>query len=141
MNMLRNFLIISTVISCGGCASSPVVGYHRAFHDETIVVTSEFQFTTGPSAASKMDHTWTIPAGTYHASGVDNNGTYYQAPGSGIRIKARLADRLSGGLYRSGDRYFIYSQGTTEMAALLAGNKPYIWDEVPHEFTKFIEHR
>jgi hypothetical protein len=140
MKFLRQLYMIATML-CVSCTSSPVVGYRAGTSDDSLVVTQEFQYTVGPSSASRMEHTWTLPAGVYHALGTDDSGTYYVAPAEWIRLKARFADRPFGGLYRRGDRFYVFTQATIDIVTLWVGSKPYIWDEVPREFRKFIEHR
>jgi hypothetical protein len=142
MKPLRKLCVTSVIAAlCVSCASSPVVGYHGSTSSDSLVVTQEFQFTTGPSAVSHMQHTWWIPAGVYRAIGADNNGTYYAAPHRYIRLKARFATQTYGGLYRRGDRFFTYTKALTEMNVLFTGSKPYVWDELPPEFAKFVAKR
>ena len=142
MKALRQLAaILATALLCVSCSTSPVVGYRVDFSSESLVVTREFQFTTGPSPASHMNHTWTIPAGVYHAQGNDAYGTYYAAPHRTIGLRARFGTEPAGGLYRRSDTFFTYTQATTEMYSLLVGGKPYVWDQVPLDFAKFVTRR
>ena len=72
---------------------------------------------------------------------LDTTPMFSFAPAGWIPLKARIKTELAGGLYRHGDTFFIYQRAVSGVGALFIGNKPYIWDEVPREFTRLIAHR
>ena len=130
------------------CASSRDSDYHSGSSGEKLVVTRDFQFTSGPSGVSPMQHSCIVPAGVYRSVGADSNGTYYAAPGP-FHFHTRVNVDLRGGLYQRGNQIFTCSlspedapAGVPPGVALIAkaylGSKPHLWDEVPPEFRKYI---
>src|SRR4051812_20164065 len=102
MNSLRLFATICVAaLYCTSCATKRDADYHAVSNGNSLVVTRDFQFTTGPSAVSPMRHTCTIPAGVYRAVGTDSSGTYYAAP-SPFHFRTRVNVDLHGGLFRRG---------------------------------------
>ena len=142
MKTLFRFCVACVIaIACISCASSPVVGYRRGPTNDSLMVSQEFKFSTGPSSVSHMQHTWTIPAGVYHEVATDSSGTYYRAP-TALHLKARLGIALPGGLYRRDGHFFTYQEpATTNLTRIYIGSEPYVWDQIPAELSKLIKQR
>ena len=132
------------------CASSRDADYRAISNGEKLEVIRDFQFTSGPSDVSRMQHTCTIPAGEYSAVGADSSGTFYAAP-SPFHFITRVKVDLHGGLYRRGTQFFTCSlplegppsgvaPGLFFIGKAYLGRKPHIWDSVPAEFSRFVHH-
>ncbi len=143
--------ICIAALCCSSCATKRDADYHAVSNGNSLVVTRDFQFTSGPSAVSPMRHTCTIPAGVYRAVGSDNSGTYYAAPTS-LHFRTRVNVDLPGGLFRRGNQFFTCSlalqnpppgvaPGLFLIGKAYLGSKPHIWDSVPPEFSKFVQHQ
>jgi len=152
MKSLRHVGTICAIALCFiSCAASRDADFHAVSTGDSVVVTRDFQFTSGPSGVSPMQHSCTIPAGVYPAVGTDSRGTYYVAP-TPFHFITRVKVDLRGGLYRRGNQFFTCSlaldrpppgvaPGFFLIGKAYLGSKPHIWDSVPAEFSKFVKLR
>lgn len=139
MNLFRTVLGLVVAQLLVSCASAPRA-FHTAHNSRVLTVKQEFQFTS-VQGLLKVQHTFTVPAGTYSIYATDEHGTYYWAPHYRIPHKTgSLPDSISGGIYRengASGTYWIFGKSTTPVTTAVAGPVGLVI-QIPSEFASQI---